>query len=57
MGPELASRLLLETAPDIEAAIDAVRSRHPQWGRRAPRVGIMPLANATIAGIGEEHTA
>lgn len=57
MGPELASRLLLETAPDIEAAIDAVRARHPQWGRRAPRVGIMPLANATIAGIGEEHTA
>lgn len=57
MGAELARRLLLRTAGSIDAAVEAARARHPQWGETAPRVGIMPLANATIAGIGEEHTA
>jgi len=51
-----AERLLLDTAGSIEAALAAVRARNPQWaagGSGRPRVGIMPVANATIAGVSD----
>ncbi|NBF41274.1 MAG: hypothetical protein GVY14_12755, partial [Spirochaetes bacterium] len=55
MSPREAERLLLDTAAGIHEAVAAVRVRHPEWapgGSERPRVGIMPVANATIAGVG-----
>ncbi len=55
MPPREAERLLLDTASSIDEAVAAVRARHPEWapgGSARPRVGIMPVANATIAGVG-----
>ncbi len=40
---------LLETAPSLGAAIEALRPQLPE----SPRVGVMPLANDTIAQIGD----
>jgi nickel-dependent lactate racemase len=55
MAPREAERLLLDTASSIDEAVAAVRMRHPEWapgGSAHPRVAIMPVANATIAGVG-----
>ena len=47
MPADLCRRGLLETAPSLQAAIDRLRPQLPE----RPRVGVMPLANDTIAEV------